>query len=155
MKQCSSCNEVKDISKFFSRISRKSGGVVRAWCKSCCAEYDRQQKLSKGTHDQCTKCDRLRVKSHFQYSAESGVCNKCATIRKCTSCKEIKPADAFYYNNHFTCHVAKCKACCNTVSQEISHNQLHYSVVTDTCFAHEIPKYNLINQLLNLRFKRK
>lgn len=91
MKQCSKCGTVKPIGEFYSH--KWHGGGLRAWCKTCMAEYyGAYRKTSKGKdafRRAYTKCRAIRP---IVISARKAVSNaiRDGRIVRPTVCSECR-----------------------------------------------------------------
>jgi len=89
MKQCTKCNEMKQIDQFAKNKSNKSG--IHSWCKLCMTEkvlgYRGGRVFKKLTetesHKQCRLCEKMKLYSEFATKDSR-------TTKTETYCKECK-----------------------------------------------------------------
>lgn len=83
--RCTKCKEIKPLSDFSRKQSKKNGFESR--CKNCQYECTKNSKIDYSREKQCTKCNRLLKYSEFNknnYSLDgvSSCCKRCQVLIK-------------------------------------------------------------------------
>lgn len=85
VKTCSACHQTLPLTEFYTDRSKKDG--FRAQCKKC---FDTKTRICLACHKQL---------SNKFFGRFSVLCNSCAaTLKRCPTCRQIKPHSAFYKN---------------------------------------------------------
>lgn len=143
VKQCSRCEQWKSATTKNFRVDRRCNDGLDARCKDC-ANLTKRHQVEDG-YKCCTKCNQKLPATHEYFtksrSEKYGLCAICReckkrigdaskiigtfptdeTMKQCTQCKQMKPANKSYFGSDRskTDHLStQCKSCKNLKKRE-------------------------------------